>query len=146
MASVRQISVFLENRPGTLAELARVFEQNNIDMRALSLAEAADFGIARLIVDDAYAAAQVLKEAGYVCSMTKVLAVEMEDRPGALGRVLTVLGDAGLNLEYTYAFLTPKKDCAYMILRVADSDEAKRVLAAAGIRTLDPEQMQLLFT
>jgi len=86
--TVKQISVFVENKPGKLAELTDYLNQQDIDMRALSIAEAQDFGIVRMIVDDAYKTSQVLKNAGYVVSITPVLAVEMSDEPGSLYKIL----------------------------------------------------------
>ncbi len=132
--TVKQISVFVENKPGKLAELTDYLHQHEIDMRALSIAEAQDFGIVRMIVDDAYKTSQVLKEAGYVVSITPVLAVEMSDEPGSLYRILKILGDGGVNLDYTYAFLSQKAATAYMILRVADNEKAIDVLGKSGIR------------
>ncbi len=103
--SVKQISIFLENKPGFLAEVTKVLGQNNIDMRAFSLAESNDFGIARIIVDDVYKTTTVLKDAGYINSVIDVLAVPLPDVPGGLSQVLKVLGDAQVNVEYMYAFL-----------------------------------------
>ena len=99
--TTKQISVFLENRPGTLAEFCKVLQKNNIDMRAMCVADAMDFGIARVIVDNVYDTVTVLKDEGYVCQITKVLTVEMEDRPGALPEILALLGDQNIILEYT---------------------------------------------
>lgn len=132
--TVKQISVFLENKPGQLAEFTNVLNDNQIDMRAMSVADTRDFGIVRVIVDDAYKAACVLKEAGYVCSITPVLAVAIPDEPGSLHRILTVLGDNDVNLEYTYAFITRKKDLAYMIFRVEDHEKAIEVLTKNDIK------------
>ena len=143
--TVRQISVFLENRPGALHEFTQLLEAHNIDLRALSLAESEDFGIVRVIVDDPLRASQVLKEEGYVSSMTKVLAVEIEDKPGALVGILNVLGEKKINLEYMYAFLAKKANSAFVVFRVADNDEAIRVLSEAGIHTGSQEEMQELF-
>ncbi len=143
--TVKQISVFLENRPGTLAEFIKVLERSNIDLRALSLAENEDFGIVRVIVDDAYSTIQTLKDNGYICSMTPVLAVEIPDRPGALVSLLSVLGEGGINLEYTYAFLAKKPGSAFMILRVADPKAAITVLQKAGIRPVCQEEFEGLF-
>src|SRR5699024_9959278 len=103
------------NKPGQLAEFTRLLEQNQIDMRALSIAETQDFGILRLIVDDPYDTVNVAKDAGYICAVTPVLAIEIPDKPGSLVKMLSALGEAGINVEYTYAFLTRKKDVAYMI-------------------------------
>lgn len=142
--TVKQISVFLENKPGRLAELTEVLSQNNIDMRALSLAEAADFGIVRMIVDDIYNASTVLRDADYVISVTKVLAVEIQDEPGALSRAIRVLGENDVNIEYMYAFTTRKKGVAYMIFRVADNQKAIEVLQKNGIRPVCQDELQNL--
>ena len=142
--TVKQISVFLENRPGKLAEFTKVLSENGIDLRALSLAEAADFGIVRLIVNDVYNASTILRDAGYVFSITKVLAVEMTDEPGSLSKVIKVLGDNEVNLEYMYAFTTRKKGIAYMILRVEDNQKALEVLQKNGIRPVCQDELQEL--
>ena len=143
--TVKQISVFLENRPGALAEFTRILEKSNIDLRALSLAESEDFGIVRVIVDDPYKTIRILKEAGYICSVTKVIAVEIADKPGSLVKMLNVLGDNNVNLEYSYAFLAKKANSAFMILRVADNDKAIKVLTQNGIRPICHEDMEGLF-
>ena len=143
--TVKQISVFLENRPGALAEFTKTLEKSNVDLRALSLAESEDFGIVRVIVDDPYTTIRILKEEGYVCSVTKVIAVEIEDKPGALVKMLTLLGDNQVNLEYSYAFLAKKANSAFMILRVADNDKAIKVLTQNGIRPICHEDMEGLF-
>ena len=118
---------------------------NQIDMRAFSLAEASDFGIARIIVDDVYETATVLKDAGYICSMSTVLAVSMSDAPGGLNKVLQVLAEHRINIEYMYAFLggadTGK---AYMIFKVADAEKAQALLAANGNRLVDQEELSEL--
>ena len=143
--TVKQISVFLENRPGALAEFTRILEKSNIDRRALSLAESEDFGIVRVIVDDPYTTIQILKEEGYVCSVTKVIAVEIKDKPGALVKMLNALGDNNVNLEYSYAFLAKKANSAFMILRVADNEKAIKVLTQNGIRPICHEDMESMF-
>ena len=123
--SMKQISVFVENKPGALYALTAVLAQGQIDMRALSLAETKDFGIVRLIVDDLYKATTLLKDAGYVHSLTPVVGVAIPDVPGGLNRVLQVLTDAKVNVEYMYAFLGGKDvDHAYMIFRVEDAAAA----------------------
>ena len=115
--SVKQLSVFLENRPGALYGMTGILSQNKIDMRALSVAETRDFGILRIIVDDPYKTATVLKDAGYVYNITPVLGVAIPDVPGGLNKVLQVLTDARINVEYMYAFLGGKTEAAYMIFR-----------------------------
>lgn len=134
--TVKQISVFVENKAGKLAELTEYLNQHEIDMRALSIAETQDFGIVRMIVDDAYKTSCILKEAGYVASITPVLAIEMPDEPGSLFKILKLLGDGGVNLEYMYAFLTRKESTAYMVLRVADNARAAELLKKNGVHTV----------
>lgn len=143
--TVKQISIFVENKPGQLRELTKLLEKNKIDIRALSIAETEDFGVLRIIVDDSYKTVCVLKEADYICSVTKVLAVEIPDRPGALVKVLDILGDSGINLEYTYAFITRKKNSAYMIFRVADNQKAIEVLNKNGVKPICQEELSELF-
>ena len=143
--SIKQISVFVENKPGALYALTAVLAQGQIDMRALSLAETKDFGIVRLIVNDLYKATTLLKDAGYVHSLTPVVGVAIPDVPGGLNRVLHVLTDAKVNVEYMYAFLGGKDvDHAYMIFRVADDKAAETALASRGIQVLDQEQVERL--
>ena len=142
---MKQISVFVENKPGALYALTAVLAQGQIDMRALSLAETKDFGIVRLIVNDLYKTTTLLKDAGYVHSLTPVVGVAIPDVPGGLHRVLQVLTDAKVNVEYMYAFLGGKDvDHAYMIFRVADDKAAETALASRGIQVLDQEQVERL--
>ena len=143
--SIKQISVFLENRPGALYAMTGVLAQNKIDLRALNVAETKDFGIVRIIVDNVYEATTVLKDAGYIHSVTPVLGVAIPDVPGGLNKVLQVLTDAGMNVEYMYAFLGGKDvDHAYMIFRVEDNTAASAALAARGIRTLGQDEIASL--
>ena len=143
--SMKQISVFVENKPGALYALTAVLAQGQIDMRALSLAETKDFGIVRLIVNDLYKTTTLLKDAGYVHSLTPVVGVAIPDVPGGLNRVLQVLTDAKVNVEYMYALLGGKDvDHAYMIFRVADDKAAETALASRGIQVLDQEQVERL--
>ena len=139
--SIKQISVFVENKPGSMCAMTAVLAEHNIDMRALSLAETKDFGIVRIIVDDIFDAATVLKDAGYVHSVTPVLGVSIPDTPGGLNKVLQVLADANINIEYMYAFLGGKNEHAYMIFRVEDDTKAAAALRAHGIETVDQEEI-----
>lgn len=140
--SVKQISVFVENQPGKLEKFAEVLTKNNINMLALQLAEAEDFGIVRIIVNDSYEAACVLKDAGYVLNVTEVLAVEIANKPGGLYQVLTSLRDAGVNIAYAYAFTTGQKESAYMIFRVEDIARASELLTLNGIKVLSREDVE----
>ena len=143
--SIKQISVFLENKPGALATMTEVLAQHNVDMRALSLAESSDFGIAPIIVDDAYVAATVLKDAHYVHSVTPVVGVAIPDVPGDLNKVLQILTAAQVNVEYMYAFLGGKtSEHAYMIFRVSDTAAAAAALAAKGIQVVEQDEISRL--
>lgn len=143
--SIKQLSIFVENKPGAMGAMTKILAEHGVDMRALSLAETKDFGIVRLIVDNVYNATTILKDAGYVHSITPVLGVAIPDTPGGLNTVLEVLSDANVNVEYMYAFLAGKgtKD-AYMIFRVENAAEATAALSAKGIKTLEQDEMDKL--
>lgn len=138
--SVRQISVFIENKKGELAEVTRFIAEHNINLRALSVADTQDFGILRIICDDPQSAEAVLKEGGYITTSTDVLAAAISDEPGSLASILEVLAEAHVIVEYTYAFLSAKAG-AYMIFRVDDNQTAAAALAGAGIKTANQEDL-----
>ncbi len=142
--TVKQISVFLENVPGTLVGLTEILSENKIDLRAMSMAETKEYGILRMIVDDSFAACTVLKEGGYVHSLTPVLAVAIPDEPGGLNHVLQVLAARGINVEYMYAFLGSQTGSAYVIFRVEDNASATQALKSKGIRLISQEDMEKL--
>ena len=143
--SIKQISVFLENKPGALYGMTQVLAKNNVDMRALSLAETKDFGIVRIIVNNVYDATTVLKDAGYIHSVTPVVGVAIPDTPGGLNKVLQALTEARVNVEYMYAFLGGKDvDHAYMIFRVANENAATAALANEGIKVVEQEEIEAL--
>jgi len=139
--SVKQISVFLENRPGALLELTRVLAEKQIDMRAFSLAETSEFGIARIIVDDIEKTAAILRDEGFVHSIIPVVAVAISNTPGGLNNALTALSEANINVEYMYAFIGGKPESAYMIFRVANVETASAVLHTAGIQLAEQEEL-----
>ena len=140
--SVQQISVFLENKPGTLKKMTGVLAAHGIDMRATSLAETKDFGIARLIVDDALEAVSTLKENDFVASLTPVLAIEIPDEAGGLDKLLDKFTDESVNIEYMYAFPGGRNtDRAVMIFRVADTKAAEARLTSAGVNVLTQEEI-----
>ncbi|MDR3072870.1 MAG: ACT domain-containing protein [Clostridiales Family XIII bacterium] len=139
--TINQISVFVENKPGKLAEITKILADANIDLHAMSIADTQDFGILRIIVNDTDAALSALRENGCTVNTTKVIAVEMPDRPGGLAKVLRVLAEKNVNVEYLYAFISRKKENAYVILRVEDNTIAIDVLQTAGISIVSPEQI-----
>ncbi|MBQ7216225.1 MAG: acetolactate synthase [Synergistaceae bacterium] len=143
--SVKQISVFLENRAGTLHEMTKALAAANIDLRGLSLSETSDFCIVRLRVDDVLGTANTLKDAGFVASMTDVLAVEVPNVPGGLNRVLEILDGAGVNIEYMYAILGNKSSqTAYMIFRVDDNEKSSEALTKQSVKILNHEALSAL--
>lgn len=142
--SIKQISVFLENKPGSLLAMTEALAAAGIDMRALSLAETKDFGIARVIVDRLDEASTVLKDAGYVYSLTPVLGAAIPDTPGGLSRVLGILSEAGINIEYMYAFLGRSSGGAYMIFRAGNVEDAAETLCKSGVRVIDQEEIEKL--
>ncbi|MDG6243667.1 MAG: ACT domain-containing protein [Methanolobus sp.] len=133
---IKQISLFAENKPGRLANIAANFRKGGINIRAFTIAEAGDFGIIRMVVDKPDVAHQVLHDAGFTVSETSVLGVEMEDVPGGLGTIADVLGEQNINIDYAYAFVT-KTEKALLIIRVSDIRAAIEVLDAAGIKLID---------
>ncbi len=138
---VEQIAVFLENKSGRLAEVAAVLSEKGLNIRALSLADTADFGILRLIVDNTTRAVEVLKEKGFTVSRASVVAVEVADRPGGLADVLNTLNEAAINVEYMYAFVEKSGQNAVIIFRFDDPDAAIAVLLESGLRVLSSEQV-----
>ena len=135
----KQISVFLENKKGRLAEVTALIAREGINIRALALADTADFGVLRLIVNDPEKCFAVLKGGGFVAQQTEVIAVEVPDRPGGLGRILSVFDRHGLNIEYMYAFLEKKSDNAIVIFRVDQPVKAVQDLESEGITVLSAE-------
>ncbi len=143
--AIRQISVFLENKPGMLDAMTAILAEAKVDIRALSLAETKDFGIVRMIVDDVYETTTVLKDNGYVNSLTPVIAVLIPDVVGGLNSILKVLTIAQVNVEYMYASLAGKKeDKAYMIFRVAETERAENALRRAGFELADQDMIDLM--
>jgi hypothetical protein len=138
---VEQIAVFLENKSGRLAEITATLAYHNINIRALSVADTADFGILRLIVDDVEKAKNVLKENGFTVGVTPVIAVEVADRSGGLASVLTTIERAGLNVEYMYAFVNKSGENAVLIFRFDDIDRAIGALQRDGFTILSGAQI-----
>ncbi len=124
---VKQVSIFLENRQGRLAAVTMVLGSNDINIRAFSVADTADFGVVRLIVNDPNRACDILRANGFMVTMTDVLAVEVPDKPGGLAYILEILQKARLNIEYLYAFVEKRSDNALVIFRLEDIDTALKV-------------------
>lgn len=137
--SVNQVSVFLENKPGTLSQFTSVLAKNNINIRALSLADTNDFGIVRMLVNDVYEATNVLKEENFVAKFTPVLIYKISDETGSLDKLLKHFSESEINIEYMYAFAG--KNDAYMIFRVSDTKKAESILNSKGLKSLTQEEL-----
>lgn len=140
--TINQISIFLENKPEALAELTAVLADNNINLKALSLADSSDFGIARIIVDDVPAVEAVLKKNDFIVKSSPVLAIEIPDQTGSLNHILQILCKAKRNIEYMYGFTGKKTNQAYMILRTTDIPATEKVLSDNFIRMIDKTEIQ----
>ncbi|MGE5893425.1 MAG: ACT domain-containing protein [bacterium] len=141
---VEQISIFLENKSGRLAEVTDTLAKNGINIRALSLADTADFGILRLIVNDTENTKQVLKANNFTVGKTEVIAVEVPDRPGGLAGILKALEGKNINVEYMYAFVQKSGEHAIIIFRFDETEKAIETLQKAGVRILKGEEVQKL--
>ena len=141
--TIPQISVFLENKAGQLADITGILSQNQVNMRAINIAETTDYGVLRLIVDDAAKASSILLEQGFILTMTPVVGVAVPDTPGGLSKVLSVISSAEIDVEYMYSVFGQKDGQACMIFRVADSDGLSAVLEWNEIRTIAGEELGL---
>ncbi len=142
--AIKQLSIFVENREGTLVTVTDAIAKAGVDIRALSVADTNDFGIFRLIVTDIDKAKKALDEADAFVSITEVVGVALEDKPGALAKVVKILADHNINIEYMYAFITVSKQFAYVVLRVTDNAETESILEANGIQLVTEEDMKQL--
>ena len=134
---IKQLSVFVENKPGRLAAVIEALGKNNINISALSLADTSEYGILRIIVNDPELASEVLKGIGVIVKITKVLAVSMDDTPGGLSKILDVFIKNDINVDYMYAFVGKTASKALMVVKVSDAAKAEEALSAAGIKTAD---------
>ena len=134
--AIKQLTVFVQNQKGTVVSVTDILAKNNINLRALSIAETQDFGILRLIVNDEKAAETVLAENGYLIKVIEVVGVKIGDEPGKLTSALDVLDKAGINVEYLYAFMARTEKHAYVVLRVEDNEVAEKALTDAGFKMI----------
>ena len=141
--SIYQISVFLENRSGQLAEVTELLAKEHVDIRAISIAETADYGLARMIVDDAHKASSILLEHGDILSMNPVWAVEVPDRPSGLADLLAVLANGRVDVEYMYSLFAGKDGQAYMVLRISDETAFNKALEGTDIKVMTADELGL---
>lgn len=141
--TINQVSVFVENKQGRMARIAEVLAEAGIDIRALTIADTNDFGILRLIVRDAQQAKKALQDNNFVVSINQVIGVEVPDRIGGLAKVLRILDEAMVNIEYMYDFLPVKEEKAYIIIRVENNAKTSEILEKNGIRCISNEDIVL---
>jgi len=142
MVAIKQISLFVENKPGRMAKVSKTLSDAGVNIRALTVTEAGDFGVIRMVVDDPDKGYNVLHDSGFTVSETEVLAVEMRDIPGGLYEIVNTLGESDVNVDYAYAFVTTKAERAMLIIRVDNLEKARKVLTDAGIKLATKDEIQ----
>ncbi|NLX77799.1 MAG: ACT domain-containing protein [Clostridiaceae bacterium] len=139
---IKQISIFIENKHGRLAKVTGILGDNDIDIRALSIADTTDFGVLRLIVNDPGKASQILVDNGFTVSINDVIAIEVEDKPGGLAKTLSVLDRKGISIEYMYAFVgNSSPNSALVIFRVEEPEKALEILKSEDVHIKSPEEV-----
>ena len=138
---IKQLSIFVENKQGRMAEITRLLAENQIDIRALSIADTTDYGILRLIVNKPEQAMEAMKKEGMTVTLTNVIAIAVPDCPGGLNKAVEVLSEKNIGIEYMYAFLNPKRETAFVILRVEDNERAIQVLLEGGVSLMRSEEL-----
>ena len=142
--SIKQLTIFVENKQGALVAITDTLANHNVNIRALSIADTEDFGILRLIVNDNDTARKILSDEGYLIKTTDVVGVKIGDAPGKLSKALEVLDKAQINMEYLYAFMARTEKHAYVVLRVADNAAAEKVLESSGFHIITEADIQKL--
>ncbi|MDD3170026.1 MAG: ACT domain-containing protein [Eubacteriales bacterium] len=138
---IKQISIFIPNKKGSLSQLTDILIAHNIDIRAIAVFDTTEFGILRIVVDDPDRAVEILNKEGIVAKVSKVIAVEPEDKPGSLNQIFSVLRDSDINIEYIYSFIMRKKEMPYIVLKVDDQEKAVEELTAKGINVINKEEI-----
>ena len=133
---MKQISIFIENEKGKLAEVTSLLAKQNINLKALSIADTTDYGILRIVVDETEEALNILTEAGFLTKINNVIGVDIEDKPGSLNRIISALSNEHISVEYTYAFTSVEIGKAFMVFRVNDNEKACAALKNAGIHAV----------
>lgn len=139
--TTQQLSIFMENKPGQLVQVTDALAEAGIDIRAMALADTKDFGIVRMLVSDCAKAQAVMREKGFMSTITKVMCIAMDDHPGGLGAVTKCLSQADVNIDYLYACITDIGKNAYIVMHVDCEEKACKVLEAAGIRMVTAEEL-----
>ncbi|TFG49155.1 MAG: ACT domain-containing protein [Candidatus Brocadiia bacterium] len=139
---ITQISVFLENRKGRLCEVCTLLGANNINIRALTIAETETFGVLRIVVDKSDEALKILKANNFAANITDVVAVEVSDKPGGLASILKLFADNGVNIEYMYGFVEKFSDKALLVFRFENTDVAQKILSGKGVKVVTEEEIK----
>lgn len=142
--TIKQISAFLENKPGRLVEVTKSLKDHGIDIRSLNVADTTNFGILRIIVNDPDKTENILKSEGFTVKVSEVIGVEIKDRPGGLNDALVVLDNEGLDLRYMYAFIGKMKDSAYVVIKAENNEKAATALSNAGFKLLEQKDIENL--
>ena len=140
---IHQISVFIENKPGNIADFTNFLAKNEIDMRAFQIADSSDYGIIRIITDDPFNTLTLLKDNNWICKLTPVIGIKLPDKPGAMANAMSILASENIGVDYVYAFLARGTDDALMVFRVKDeeTDNVARLLAKSGMKIVDQEDL-----
>lgn len=141
---IKQISIFIENKKGRLKKAMNILAENEINIRALSLADSSKFGVLRMIVDDTQKAQDFLESNNFIVKINDIIAVEVDDNPGGLNKSLEIIQDNDINLEYVYAFVEKKTDKAIVVMKVEDTQLAKSVLLSNGASVLNSDDISKL--
>ena len=141
---IKQISIFATNKPGQVVKVADALSQENIDIRAMCVADTQDFGIIRLIVNDTEKAKKALSSHKCIVQITNVVGIKIPDKPGSTKQALELLSKEGVNIDYMYAFVTKSKEYAYFVMRVEDPEEADKILSASGVELITQEEIENL--
>lgn len=138
---IKQLSIFIPNKKGSLSQLTDILTAHNIDIRAIAVFDTAEFGILRIVVDDPDRAVEILNREGVVAKVSKVIAVEPEDKPGSLNQIFDILKNVDINIEYIYSFIMRKKEMPYIVLKVDQQEKAVEELTANGINVINKEEI-----
>ncbi len=138
---IKQLSIFIPNKKGSLSQLTDILTAHNIDIRAIAVFDTAEFGILRIVVDDPDRAVEILNKEGVVAKVSKVIAVEPEDKPGSLNQIFDILKNVDINIEYIYSFIMRKKEMPYIVLKVDQQEKAVEELTANGINVINKEEI-----
>jgi hypothetical protein len=138
---IKQVSIFIENEKGKLAEITELLKNNNIDIRAISVFESLEYGILRLVVSDTAKAVKLLRSAGHVVKQTDMIAIALEDTVGSFHNIFKILTEADVNVEYVYSYVLQKDSCPLLVVKTEDQEKSIEVLKAAGLKIMSNSEI-----